>query len=222
MPADDTGRAARRGRPPRHTVDELVRTAVSIADADGLDAVTIRAVAARLGAGAMSLYSYLPDKQALIQQMVELVGNQYRLVDGPTGDWRADLRRLALQRRAMMHRHPWLLATGSQRLPPGPAALDHLEFGLGALEPTGLDARSALETVALLTDTVSNLVRAELGDAGLVDDEGAAPLGELLDTGRYPRFAAAMAARAEPEVDPEAEVHFERLIDRLLNGLVRG
>jgi AcrR family transcriptional regulator len=52
----------------------VVRAAVAIADSDGLDAVTFRAVAARLGTGVMSLYNYVPDKQALVYEMVELVG----------------------------------------------------------------------------------------------------------------------------------------------------
>jgi AcrR family transcriptional regulator len=55
----------RRGPRPRHSREDVVRAAVAIADSDGLDAVTFRAVAARLGTGVMSLYNYVPDKQAL-------------------------------------------------------------------------------------------------------------------------------------------------------------
>src|ERR1700761_2498327 len=80
----------RRGPRPRHSREDVVRGAVAIADGDGLDAVTFRAVAARLGTGVMSLYNYVPDKQALVYEMVELVGAELDLPE-PTGDWRADM-----------------------------------------------------------------------------------------------------------------------------------
>ena len=64
----------RRGPRPRYSREDVARAAVAIADSDGLDAVTFRAVAARLGTGVMSLYNYVPDKQALVYEMTELVG----------------------------------------------------------------------------------------------------------------------------------------------------
>ncbi len=73
----------------------MVRAAVAIADSEGLDAVTFRAVAARLGTGVMSLYNYVPDKQALVDGMTELVGAELdlpgrRVTGGPTCTrWRA-------------------------------------------------------------------------------------------------------------------------------------
>ena len=83
----------------------------------------------------------------------------------PGGDWRADLRLLARQQRAMLHRHPWLItALSRHRQPLGPATLTYLEFTLAALAPTGLDAGACLEAVALLNGFVANLVQAELAD----------------------------------------------------------
>jgi AcrR family transcriptional regulator len=223
MPADSSGAARRRGPRPRHTHDEVVAAAVAIADARGLDAVTIRAVAARLDAGAMSLYSYVPDKQALIYDMVEQVSAELELPAEPSGDWRADLRLIARQQRAMLHRHPWLIAALSHRQPLAPATLAYLEFTLAALEPTALDAGTRLETVALLTGFVVNLVRSELADRDAVPDPAQAAasvarLQELLATGRYPRFAAALASGGAPGIDLSA--HFDRLVDRMLEGLI--
>jgi AcrR family transcriptional regulator len=222
--ARQPGTARRRGPRPRHTRRLVIETAVSIADEQGLDAVTIRAVAARLRAGTMSLYSYVPDKQALIYDMVELVSEELVLPPEPSGDWRADLRMLAREQRAMLHRHPWLIAALSHRQPLGPSTLAYLEFTLAALEPTGLGAASRLETVALLNGFVANMVRSELTDqtAGLdpvqAADE-AARLRELLNTGRYPRFATAIASGGDPGIDLAA--HFDRLVDRMLDGLVQ-
>jgi AcrR family transcriptional regulator len=225
MAAGSSGETRRRGPRPRHTHDQVVAAAVAIADARGLDAVTIRAVAARLDAGAMSLYSYVPDKRALVYDMVEGVSAELELPAEPSGDWRADLRLLARRQRAMLHRHPWLVAALSHRQPLGPATLAYLEFTLAALEPTGLDAGTRLETVALLTGFVINLVRSELADQDAPPDPAQAAasiarLQELLATGRYPRFAAALASGGEPGIDLAA--HFDRLVDRALDGLVGG
>jgi AcrR family transcriptional regulator len=199
----------------------VVRAAVAIADSDGLDAVTFRAVAARLGTGVMSLYNYVPDKQALVYEMVELVGAELGL-PAPTGDWRADMHVVAGMQRGLAHRHPWLATAVSHLQPLGPATLALLEFALGALEPTGLPARDRLETIAMINGFVLFAVSAEL--AGAPDPEQQARqfamVPALLATGRYPRFAAAIASGGEPETFDPA-VHFDRLIDKILDGLVR-
>jgi AcrR family transcriptional regulator len=214
----------RRGPRPRHSREDVARAAVAIADSDGLDAVTFRAVAARLGAGVMSLYNYVPDKQALVCEMTELVSAELDLPE-PTGDWRADMHLMAGRQRDLVHRHPWLITALSHLQQLGPATLGLLEWALAVLEPAGLSTRDQLETFALVNGFVHNMVRVELdGRAAAADPQRArqyAMLPELLATGRYPRFAAAIARDGEPETfDPAA--HFDRLLDRLLDGLVPG
>jgi AcrR family transcriptional regulator len=202
----------------------VARAAVAVADGDGLDAVTFRAVAARLGTGVMSLYNYVPDKQALVYDMVELVSGELDLPE-PTGDWRADLHLVAGRQRDLAYRHQWLAGAVSHLQPIGPATLALLEFALGALEPTGLSVRDRLEAIAAINGSVLNFVRAEFAArAAAADPERQAAqfamLPELLATGRYPRFAAAIAQGGQPETfDPAA--HFDRLLDKLLDGLVR-
>jgi AcrR family transcriptional regulator len=221
----EPGAVRRRGPQPRHTRQQVVRAAVAIADAEGLDAVTIRAVAGRLGAGVMSLYSYVPDKQTLVYDMVEEVSGELDLPE-PSGDWRADMHLLAGLQRALLHRHPWMIEATSHLQPLGPAIVATLEFALGALEPTGLAAGPRLETFALVNGFVAGLVRAELASsAAAVPDPAraaaqAARLGELLATGRYPRFAAALTQAGPPATELGAQ--FERLLDRILDGLVGG
>lgn len=114
------GGPRRRGPRPRHTRQDVALAAVAIADADGTGRVTFRAVAARLGVGVMSLCSYVPDKQALVYDMAEEVLAGLRLPE-PTGDWRADMHRVAHEQRALLHRHPWLVTESShlQLLGPG-------------------------------------------------------------------------------------------------------
>jgi hypothetical protein len=153
--------------------------------------------------------------------MVELVSAEVVLPE-PTGDWRADMHLVAGRQRDLAHRHPWMVAAVSHLQPLGPATLAFLEFALGALEPTGLSARDRLETIAMINGFVLYSVGAEL--AGSPDPEEQARqfamVPELLATGRYPRFAAAIASGGEPETFDPA-VHFDRLIDKILDGLVR-
>ncbi len=96
-----------------------------------------------------------------------------------------------------------------------------VEFALGALEPTGLDAGARLETFALVNGFVLGLVRTELAAAPDPAQAAAqaARLQELLGTGRYPRFAAALARGGPPAADLAAQ--FDRLLDRILDGLIK-
>jgi len=212
----------RRGPRPRHTREDVARAAVALADEGGLDAVTFRAVAARLGTGVMSLYSYVPDKQSLVFDMTELVSAELNLPE-PSGDWRADMHLVAGRQRDLARRHPWLADATSHLQPIGPALLALLEFGLGALEPAGLSVPDRLEGIAIVNGAVLNFVRTEL--ASRAADPAAqarqwAQVPELLATGRYPRFAAAMAQGGTPEAFDLA-ASFDRLLDKLLDGLVR-
>ena len=225
MPAATPAAAGsrRRGPRPRHTRQDVALAAVAIADADGIDKVTFRAVAARLGVGVMSLYNYVPDKQALVYDMVGEVSAELRLPE-LTGDWRADVHRLAHEQRAVFQRHPWLVTESSHLQPLGPAILAELEWALGALEPTGLPAGERLETIAMLNWFVGNMVRGELATRAAPPPESeqaaaqAEQMAELLATGRYPRFAAAVAQSRPP--DPDAPPYFDRLLDRILDGLI--
>lgn len=134
---------------------------------------------------------------------------------------------LARRQRDLLHRHTWLAEALSHRQPLGPSTLAFLEFVLAVLEPTGLDARARLETMALLNGFVVNLVRSEIADRQRAEADpaqaaaAAARIGELLATGRYPRFAAAVTSFGDPEMEIDLAAHFDRLVGRVLDGLVR-
>ncbi len=98
------------GRPATHSRDEISAAAVAIADREGLDAVTMRQVAAYLGTGSASLYRYLETREDLLDLMIDTTGYEY-VCTAPTGDWLADLLGIGEQARAIMRRRR-----------PGPAA----------------------------------------------------------------------------------------------------
>ncbi|MFD8912997.1 TetR/AcrR family transcriptional regulator [Streptomyces sp. NPDC059575] len=211
----------RRGRRPTFSRAAITTAAVALADAEGLDAVTMRRVAAEVGAGVMSLYTYAPDKETLLALMADHVCGELPLTDPLTGDWRADLKTLAHRQRALMLRHPWLAAVLVTRHTPGPRALDFLERALAALRPSGLDGAARLEVFAQLTSFVAGHVRHELtqsASAGSPDWSAAEAryLTAMAADGHHPELAEALAAPVRP-VTPEAT--FGRFLNRLVDGL---
>jgi AcrR family transcriptional regulator len=233
---DMTGRSAvpeviwarpeRAGRGPRaaYSRADIAAAAVRIADKDGLDAVSMRHVATELGCGTMSLYNYVPRKEDLYELMVDAISGEHEPWE-PTGDWRADMLRVAHQTRALMHRHPWLPRLMSPVYGFSPNALRYLEHCLVCLDPLDASYGTKIELIAMLNAVVTTYVGNELATAERTrslpwseEQEQAmriAYLGSRLATGAYPRMAAAFAQDAGP-IDLEAV--FERTLRRVLDG----
>ena len=207
-----------RGRPPAHTRDQVVDAAIAVADTEGLAAVTMRRIATEIGAGAMSLYTYVPDKDRLVDLMVDRVGGSVPL-PAATGDWRTDLLALTEMQRALMHRHPWLPSALPNRRLTGTNTLAYLEAGLAALAPTDLAGTAKLEILALLTGFVASYVTNELAQAqsGVTTAEQVELIGAAVATGAFPHLAAVLAASAG---DPPALPDFARIATRMIGGLV--
>ncbi|MGW4023324.1 TetR/AcrR family transcriptional regulator [Streptomyces sp. NPDC005009] len=219
-------RPERTGRGPRpaYTRADIAAAAVRIADAEGLDAVSMRRVAAELGCGTMSLYNYVPRKEDLYELMVDAVGGEHELWE-PAGDWRADMVRVAHQSRTLMHRHPWLPRLMSPVYGFSPNSLRYLEHCLTCLDPLPGPYGTKLELIAMLNGVVTTYVTNELATAERTrslpwsqEQENAiriAYLGGRIATGAYPRMAAAFVEDAGP-IDLEAV--FERALGRVLDG----
>src|SRR6516164_2679231 len=151
------------GRPARRSREEITAAALAIADRDGLDAVSMRRVAADLGTGAASLYRYLQTRDDLLDLMIDAAGAEYAFT-APTGDWLTDLLDIGEQARAIMRRHPWLPPLLTTRPVLGPNGLVLLEHGLEALAPHPAATAAKLEALALLNATTALFVQNELAD----------------------------------------------------------
>lgn len=216
-----------RGPRPGKSRDEIVAVAVEIADSDGIEAVSMRRVAVAVGLGTMSLYRYVPTKLDLIDLMLDAVSGEYELPSEPSGDWEADLRGLARQEREIMRRHPWAPHVVITRPSLSPNALRYMEFCLAALRPAGLDPGADLEIVGVLNGGVASYVANEIeqerrGLRAGADQQAAANaryLRGIIDNGEHPLFSRAIT---EAGPAPDADARFERLLDRLFNGLVSG
>ncbi|MFJ9041326.1 TetR/AcrR family transcriptional regulator [Streptomyces sp. NPDC102406] len=219
---------AGRGPRPAHSRADIAAVAVRVADAEGVDAVTMRKIAAELGMGTMSLYNYVPRKEDLYELMVDAVSAEYAYPE-PTGDWRADVLSLARQTRALMHRHPWLPRLMSPVYGFSPNALTYLEYCLRCLDPLELAYGTKMELIAAVTGVVTTYVANEIATGERTrslpwsaEQEQAvriAYLGGQVASGRYPRLAAAFAEDSGP-IDLEAV--FERALRRTVEGFVTG
>ncbi|MFJ3673067.1 TetR/AcrR family transcriptional regulator [Streptomyces sp. NPDC090106] len=215
---------AGRGPRPAYTRADIAAAAVRLADAGGLDAVSMRHVAGELGCGTMSLYNYVPRKEDLHELMLDAVGAEHEIAE-PSGDWRADMLRNAQETRAIMLRHTWVprLMAGVHGF--SPSTLRYLEHCLACLEPLDLPYRDKTELIALLTGVVSAHTGNEIATAERTravpwseEEENAvrmAYLGGQVATGAYPRLAAAFMEQAGEPVDMAAVLR--RALERVLD-----
>jgi AcrR family transcriptional regulator len=155
--------------------EKIVTTAIGVADEVGLEAMTMKRVAERLGAGAMSLYRHVADKDELIEAMVEQVTDDYVYPDRSGIGWRAAMHVLARQDWAAFLAHPWLLTATATVTPPfGAASLTAMEWALSALDELELPPHAAARAIMTINNYVQGSARVILGDkqAGAGDDPG--------------------------------------------------
>lgn len=172
--------------------ERIVEAAIGIADAEGLDAVSMRRVAGRLGSGTMSLYRHVFDKEELLREMLDALHARYSYPGADGLDWRERMRLLALHDWRMYTAHPWLLtATATLAPPAGPHMLAAMEWALDALAPLGLTPRQGGRAVMALTHYLQGSARIALGGSE-ADDPGEAWRRRLGgdDLSAYPRVAA--------------------------------
>ncbi|MES9544050.1 TetR/AcrR family transcriptional regulator C-terminal domain-containing protein [Actinomadura sp. NPDC000600] len=165
---------SRRGPGPRPglSVEVIVDAAIAVADAEGMAALSMRAVGERLGRTAMALYTYVPGKAELVDLMydralAELPGG-YDASDG----WRAALVRWAEDSWEFYLRHPWMLQVSQARPVLGPNEYRALEALLGVLARTGLPARRVRRAVSALSSVVRGAAQTLAESRQVVRDTG--------------------------------------------------
>jgi len=213
------------GRPAGHSRDEITAAAVAIADREGLDAVSMRRVAADLGTGAASLYRYLHTREDLLDLMIDATGAEYALT-APTGDWLADLLDIGEQARAIMRHHPWLPPLLITRPVLGPNGLVLLEHVLETLASHPASTAAKVEAFALLTAATALFVQNELAGGPDRQRRNAAYLQHALAAGRRPRLAELLTAPPPPPGTSPAQAatgpadRYRDILARILSGLL--
>jgi AcrR family transcriptional regulator len=195
----------------------VVQAAVVIADREGVDALTMRKLAAELGYEVMSLYNHVANKDDLLDAMVDAVAAE---IDIPPADdhWKTAVRSIAMSAHDVLLRHQWASALWSNRWP-GPARLRHMESILVALESAGLPAGAVDMGFHAITMHVQGftLQKLSFGLAATLDESAARFLREV-PADEYPRLTGHVHYHLAGSSQPGA---FGFVLDLILDGLAQ-
>lgn len=193
------------------STQRVVAEAVRLADSEGVDRLSMRRLADELGAGAMSLYHYVSNKDELLDAMIDVVFDEIELPTDP-GGWSAAMRQRAMSAREVLGRHPWAIALMESRTAPGPANLRHREAVTACLRRAGFSVEMATHANWLLDSYVYGFV---LQEASLPFDtaEQFAEIGEdvflpQVPPDRYPYLNEAASTLLAAGYDPADEFTF--------------
>jgi AcrR family transcriptional regulator len=219
----------RRGPTRAWDLDAVVAAAISLADAGGLSAVTIRAVAHAVGAAPMSVYTYVPGKAELLDLMLDAAYAAMPRADTSTRPWPERVRAVAEENRALFADHPWAARVSTGRPPLGPGSIGKYEHELAAFDGLGLDDvdRDACLTHVVEFARAAALAAQDAQDAradGRDDAQWWAVAGPLLervlDPAAYPRASRVGSAAGEAHGSAADPGHAYRFgLDLVLNGL---
>jgi AcrR family transcriptional regulator len=198
---------------------EVVRAALAIADRDGFPAVSMRRVAAELGWGTMTLYSYVANKEQLIVLMAEELGNELLVSPPLPDDWREAITAIARSTRSLMLAHPWM-ATVNRGEFMSPAFARHIDQTFEALASLDVDA-SVRNAIARSIDDFTHgatmeEIEAQEQPGGRDDDLMRAHIERMLAHEPLPHLARAFA---EGIMNRPFESHFEQGLAWLIAGI---
>jgi AcrR family transcriptional regulator len=195
MPKESSQPYRRRRRPRGSLTRERILDAAEDVASQGFDALSMRAVAARLEAAPMALYNHFVDKEQLVDALLDRVLSRFE-PEPPTGDWAEDLRRFACAHRRVLTEHVWAVAPIFGHPNPGPSAVRIGEHAFAILARAGLsedDAVAAFSGILALNYGWSSFTAArELDASGIAAEQ--------------------MGAYGSDE-------HYEFVLDRLVGGL---
>ena len=194
-----------RGSKPRASQGDVVQAAISVADEDGLAALTMHAVAERLGFTTMALYRYFPNKEALIDASVDAALGMPPQWSGPREGWRPEVKRWAYAKRAMLCSRPWLAELPFVAAPHGPNWLSWHEAFLRTIAQTGLSPEDMMDMLSVVdgyvrgsSDTAISLARAR--SRGVSIDDWARAVGadlcRAISDPRYPILSAILSSQS--------------------------
>jgi AcrR family transcriptional regulator len=210
------GRPGRTRRPRGSLSRELILDAAEAVAAQGFDAVSMRAVAARLGAAPMALYNHVATKEQLVDALLDRVLGRFE-PEPATDDWVEDLRRFARAHRRLLVRHPWAVAPLFTQPNPGMSSVRIGEFALGILRRGGFsDARAVA--------AFSGIIALNYGWSSFTTARDLDPRGPSQDVGamlaQLPRTEYPLTVGVADEMGAYgSDHHYDFVLDQLLSGL---
>jgi len=206
------------------TRERILRTAIGLADRDGIESLSMRKLGEKLGVEAMSLYNHVRNKVDMLDGMVDIVFGE---IDLPANglDWRMAMRKRATSARQVLLRHPWAIGLMESRATPGPATLRHHDSVLGSLRTAGFSVDMAAHAYSILDGYIYGFTLTELtlpfsNSEGAGVAEVAGSILEGLRPNEYPHLAEMAVDRAmKPGYSYGDE--FEYGLDLILDGIKR-
>jgi AcrR family transcriptional regulator len=211
-----------------------VAAAIGLADEAGAVALTMKAVAARLGPySAMALYRYVHSKDGLVDLMLDAATAEIPLPARPGPGWRADLEELAAQTRQMTRRHPWYAALFHTRPPAGPHLMERVEFMLRVLTAQGASIADAMTYAAMIDRHILGSGLQDAEEARMSREHGLDDEARLMSamntvhdlaaaTGRLPHLTSWLAHPSGPSPEEQFGLGLGFLLDGIARCLARG
>ncbi len=195
----------------------IVAAGIELADAEGVDALTMRRLAERLGLKVMALYNHVANKDELLSLMVDSIAGSIEL---PSRDAEAmqAVRAHAVAMRAAFVRHPWAPALW-QRYLPGPHRIDHMESQLRTLNESGLPPAIAHHGFHAVKNHVLGYTLQELAMDFDADDADAPSAIDVFLASVTPGTHPHTVAHVQQHIDGDTGSSFELVLDLILDGL---
>jgi AcrR family transcriptional regulator len=207
------------------TREQIVRAAIDLLDAEGLEGLNLRALGRRLGSAATAMYWHVGSKDELITLAGDEVWNEIALPDLDTVDWRTAGMSMAGDLYAMLLRHPWLVQAFGSYVVYGPGKARHDDHGLAVFEAAGFTGAHADQAAAtVLTFVLGNALgpaataafRRKQARDSVTDEEWMSSVREIASN--FPRLRARLDNRAA-DYGSAVEGSFEFGLRAVFDGL---
>jgi AcrR family transcriptional regulator len=206
----------------------VLQAAVELADEGGVEAVTMRRLAQKLGVEAMSIYNHAANKEDVLDGMVDVLMTEINEVvsgiETPSGDWKTAMRRRILAAREILLRHRWAPGVLESRTTVSPTTMRYYDSLVALFREGGFSSDLTHHALHALGSRALGFTQELYDDSGDVDDAELELMIQQM-SGEYPHLAA-MVSEAVHDADTtlgwcDDQFEFEFALDLLLDGLER-
>ena len=200
--------------------ERTLEVALTVADSEGIQAVTMRRLARELGVEAASLYHHVAGKDQILDGLVDVVAAEVELPE-PSPDWRRTVSERAHHTRAVLRRHPWAVSLMASRNSPGPATLRLLETGIRCFREGGFTVPLAAHAISTVDSYVHGFVLQEVNLPFRDESELAAMTAAIMDTFPASEFPYLFELTVEHVLQPGYEYgkEFDSGLSVVLDGV---
>lgn len=200
--------------------EEIARAAIRVADAEGLDAVSMQRLAREVKVTTMALYRYFASKDELVDRMIELAGDRPTRRDAARFGWRERLTEWAQGCLGIYHRHAWFLqAATARRRVMGPNELEWLDAALEPLHDAGLTGRQQMEAFLVLIGHVRSHAEFSAGEAKGISAEQWVHTTTELAREHHDRYKHLLGAIEAGAFEPARKDRFAFGLECILEGI---